>query len=270
MNTRIPVAVGLAAVIAAVFTIPTVAFAADVNVDITPGSSNKSTDAYAPNPVEVNVGDTVIWTNKDSQPHTVTSGSNSVPDGKFDSSPSFNPLIVQNGQFKHTFEEAGEFPYYCGLHPVMVGTVIVSGGGDGGPQESTATLTLEGNSYEVTAVSETAMVTGGEIEPVDKVVTLTFDAAGAVEVTLPKTMIDGISAVRAGDQNVEFEPADAGNSTKLTFTIPEGQTEVEVVGSFVVPEFPVIAALVLGITVAAIVGVTRFAKTSTSGLFGRV
>jgi predicted secreted protein with PEFG-CTERM motif len=40
-------------------------------------------------------------------------------------------------------------------------------------------------------------------------------------------------------------------------------------GSFVVPEFPVVAALILGITVAGIVAYTRFAKGSTAGFFGR-
>jgi manganese oxidase len=74
----------------------------------------------------VSVGDTVPWTNMDTQPHTVTSGSNGTPDGRFDSSPNFNPLLVPAQTFSHTFTEAGEYPYYCALHPNMVGTVSVS------------------------------------------------------------------------------------------------------------------------------------------------
>jgi plastocyanin len=95
-------------------------------VSITPGSASKTTDAFDPNPVEVSVGDTVTWTNDDSQPHTVTSGSKGQPDGKFDSSPNFNPLVAPQQSFNHTFEEAGEYPYYCALHPNAVGTVNVS------------------------------------------------------------------------------------------------------------------------------------------------
>ncbi len=97
-----------------------------IEVSITPGSSSKTTDAYDPNPVEASVGDTVRWTNDDTTPHTVTSGTNAQPDGKFDSSPNLNPLMVPQQTFEHTFEEAGEFPYYCAVHPNMVGTVIVS------------------------------------------------------------------------------------------------------------------------------------------------
>src|SRR2546426_9278067 len=89
MNSKIAVAVGLAAVLAAMLTsisTPTPAFAATVAVDITPASQSKTTNAFSPNPVNANVGDTVTWTNKDTMPHTITSGTNATPDGKFDSS----------------------------------------------------------------------------------------------------------------------------------------------------------------------------------------
>jgi hypothetical protein len=56
----------------------------------------------------------------------------------------------------------------------------------------------------------------------------------------------------------------------VSVVVPEGETEVDIMGSFVVPEFPVIAALVLGITIAAIAGYTRFSKGSLPGFSGRV
>jgi plastocyanin len=62
----------------------------------------------------------------DSQPHTVTSGSNGQPDNKFNSSPNFNPLLNPGQTFSFTFTEEGNYPYFCTLHPNMVGTVIVS------------------------------------------------------------------------------------------------------------------------------------------------
>ncbi len=96
------------------------------SVSIVPGSSSLTDTAFQPNPVQVSVGATVTWTNDDSQPHTVTSGQNAQPDGKFDSSPNFNPLIAPGQTYSHTFTEAGQYPYYCALHPNMVGTVSVS------------------------------------------------------------------------------------------------------------------------------------------------
>ena len=91
------------------------------SVSIVPGSSSLTTDAYQPNPIQVSVGTTVTWTNNDAQPHTATSGENATPDGRFDSS-----ILAPAATFDFTFTEAGEYPYYCLLHPNMVGTVSVS------------------------------------------------------------------------------------------------------------------------------------------------
>ena len=90
-------------------------------VSIVSGSSSLTTDAYSPNPVQVSTGATVTWTNDDSQPHTATSGENTTPDGTFDSG-----VMAPAATFEHTFTEAGEYPYFCILHPNMVGTVSVS------------------------------------------------------------------------------------------------------------------------------------------------
>ena len=95
---------------------------ATTSVSIVPGSSTLTTDAYQPNPVQVSVGSTVTWTNNDAQPHTATSGENATPDGRFDSS-----ILAPAATFDFTFTEAGEYPYFCLLHPNMVGTVSVSG-----------------------------------------------------------------------------------------------------------------------------------------------
>jgi plastocyanin len=73
-------------------------------------------NSYSPNPIEVDVGQTITWVNDDFVIHTATSA-----DGIFDSN------IMQRGQtFSYTFDTLGEYPYYCDLHPNMVGTVRVT------------------------------------------------------------------------------------------------------------------------------------------------
>ena len=91
------------------------------SVSIVPGSSSLTTDSYQPNPVQVSTGATVTWTNDDAQPHTATSGENATPNGTFDSG-----IMAPAATFEHTFTAAGEYPYFCILHPNMVGTVSVS------------------------------------------------------------------------------------------------------------------------------------------------
>lgn len=99
-----------------------------VQATIVPGASTLTDTAYSPNPIEVTVGQTVVWTNDDSAFHTVTSGSAGAPDvGKeFDSGLAGPTALTTKGKtFEHTFSTAGEFPYFCTLHPAMVGTVVV-------------------------------------------------------------------------------------------------------------------------------------------------
>ena len=94
---------------------------ATTSVSMGPGASTRTTDAFSPNPIQVSVGSTVTWTNNDSVIHTVNSGTSPTQSGLF-SSPIMNPQDT----FEYTFTEAGEVPYFCMLHPNMVGTVSVS------------------------------------------------------------------------------------------------------------------------------------------------
>ena len=99
---------------------------ADVTVTNAIGSSTpgcEDTNAcFIPNPVTIDIGDTVTWENVDNAAHTVTSGSPADgPDGVFDSS-----LIMAGGAtFSHTFDAVGTYDYFCMVHPWMAGSVIV-------------------------------------------------------------------------------------------------------------------------------------------------
>lgn len=211
---------------------------------------------FEPDPIQVNVGDTVTWTNVDSQPHTVTSGSNGTPDSKFDSSPNFQPLMVSQATFSHTFTEAGNYPYYCALHPNMVGTVIVNSKPPDGQTPFSVTTTVDGNSYEITGRSSTskaieATAVAGES------VTVIFDEAGEVELTLPKALIEDIGEddVIAGQTSLDFTQTEGPDSTTIIFTVPEDDLTV-----VIVPEFPIVPVLL----VAAIGGLIAYMRLAHS------
>ena len=69
---------------------------------------------FSPAEVKVKVGDTVTWTNHDDIPHTVVSA------GKFRSK-----AMDTDNTFSFTFTAAGEYKYFCSLHPHMTGTIKV-------------------------------------------------------------------------------------------------------------------------------------------------
>ncbi len=76
---------------------------------------------FDPTTLEVPVGTTVTWTNKDNIAHTVTSGTPSAKDGKFDGA-----LDPTSGTFAFTLSTAGTFKYFCQNHPTtMLATIVV-------------------------------------------------------------------------------------------------------------------------------------------------
>jgi plastocyanin len=68
---------------------------------------------FSPSTIEIKKGDTVEWKNDDITPHTATSAT-------FDSA-----SIAPETSWRHTFAEAGSFPYICTFHPDMKAAVIV-------------------------------------------------------------------------------------------------------------------------------------------------
>jgi plastocyanin len=71
---------------------------------------------FNPTPLEIKVGTTVTWQNEDSTAHTVV-----ADDGSFSSNP-----LNKGDSFSFTFEKAGSFPYHCGIHTNMKGTITVT------------------------------------------------------------------------------------------------------------------------------------------------
>lgn len=69
---------------------------------------------FEPAQLTVKAGQTVIWTNRDDIPHTV------VCAGKFRSK-----TMDTDGTFTFTFTSAGEYKYFCSLHPHMTGVIKV-------------------------------------------------------------------------------------------------------------------------------------------------
>jgi len=77
---------------------------------------------YSPFEKHVEAGSTITWNNQDDVPHTITSGIPlEGPDVVFDSS-----LVQAGNTFSQTFDDPGIFPYFCMVHPWMIGKVVVS------------------------------------------------------------------------------------------------------------------------------------------------
>jgi plastocyanin len=92
-------------------------------ISIVPDAAYLGNKAFSPNPVIIKTGDTITWIDNDVETHTVTSGFsfNDHNKGKL-----FDSDILNYAQvFSHTFNNPGEFNYFCQFHPTMTGKVIV-------------------------------------------------------------------------------------------------------------------------------------------------
>jgi len=81
---------------------------------------------FLPDTLIIRPDATVVWTNWDGFRHTVTSGS---PD---DIKIPLNSRLIENGKtYEFTFNQSGgytgKFAYFCQVHPLMRGEIIVQG-----------------------------------------------------------------------------------------------------------------------------------------------
>jgi plastocyanin len=72
--------------------------------------------AFTPKTLTVPAGSKVVWTNMDEEPHIVTSAGGSFPNSSG---------LDTNDSYSFTFVKPGTYTYYCSIHPMMVGTIVV-------------------------------------------------------------------------------------------------------------------------------------------------
>ena len=129
MPTRPRARTGLGLVFLALFALaaPT-ALAADAAVSI-------RDFAFSPRTVEIRVGESVTWTNRDSVAHTATANNDAFDSG----------LLDEGESYTVTFIRAGTYRYVCTPHPNMTGTVVVSGTTGHGRPPNTDTAAVTGS-----------------------------------------------------------------------------------------------------------------------------
>ncbi len=72
---------------------------------------------FSPQTLSVSTGTTVVWVNHDDTPHRFVAVENQFK----------SPVLDTDETFRWTFTEAGNFAYFCSMHPHMTGMVTVSG-----------------------------------------------------------------------------------------------------------------------------------------------
>ena len=151
---------------------------------------------------------------------------------------------------------------------------------EGGQTWRTVTVEIAGREHPIRYQINNGTLTNMTADPETATLTATINstAPGALVVGLPRSIIQSLSEVGAptGGNDTDFEAfvdTEGGifdetmtNRTVRVLTIPfdQGAEEIEIVGTWVVPEFGAIAAIILAIAIVGIiVATTRYSKFSS-------
>ncbi|MGZ4880564.1 MAG: cupredoxin domain-containing protein [Halobacteriota archaeon] len=71
--------------------------------------------SFQPASITIQTGTSVTWRNGDSVSHQIVSNTNAFS----------SPVVNAGGSYAHVSDQAGPYPYHCGIHPSMTGTITV-------------------------------------------------------------------------------------------------------------------------------------------------
>ena len=121
-------------------------------------------------------------------------------------------------------------------------------------------------SYTITGGSVLSVTPDDEANSLIIAIRTTSD--GQLTITLPRDLIDAKINGQDDDffvlidgEEVEFEETTTAGDRTLTIAFPNGAEEIEIIGTFVVPEFGTIAALILAIAIISIIVVSTKTKS---------
>ncbi len=101
------------------------------------------------------------------------------------------------------------------------------------------------------------------------VITISTTSDGELTITLPRSVIDSKDGDTDSDffviidgEEREFEESITSNDRTLTIPFFDGDEQIEIIGTFVIPEFGTIAVLILTIAIISIIAVSSKTKLS--------
>ena len=125
------------------------------------------------------------------------------------------------------------------------------------------------NSLLIEGVNVNYTIDGGkiisivpDIDETSLIIEIRTTSDGELVITLPKDVIDGIFFVLVDGEEINYGEELNDNSSTLTIPFHDGSEQIEIIGTFVIPEFGTIVVLVLAISIIAIIAVTSKSRLS--------
>jgi predicted secreted protein with PEFG-CTERM motif len=229
-------------------------------------------DCFIPATVTIGVGGMVTFSNNDTAAHTSTAGTpEDGPSGAWDSS-----LVMMNSAYTTGALDAGEYPYFCMVHPWMAGLVIVE---EESHDEAEAEPVMETPAQTLTAADITINVAdgakAGEQVAIDVTISGEHVNYDIVATHNGETILDesgNHEHAGEGSHTTSALSADASDDNPIDVTVTfqgfgiPGEEFTGPIGltnsAQAVPEFGAIAAVILAVAIVSIIAVSAKSRLS--------
>jgi len=229
-----------------------------------------TSSGFVPKTLIIRIGATVVWTNTDDGRHTVTSGS----PGEV-TAPLKSELLEKDGTYEFNFSHGGlyegSYKYFDQVTSIMRGEIIVEAVPEEDEEEPQPdTIAVEFTNPE-SGIKKFSLSNGSvesvEIDPAFQSLIITVQTEltnGKLEITLDRALIDAKSdgndeefiVFVDGDEGFYEETASTPKERTLEIVVPNGTTEIEIVGTQAIPEFPM-AMLIIATVFTSMIAVFR-------------
>jgi predicted secreted protein with PEFG-CTERM motif len=186
--------------------------------------------------------------------------------------------VAEDGTFETTLNTAGAMWKYDGTYTIKVNygsaeksnsaKVELTGGVAYTPTYSTPTADKQCSVNEITASGQCVpfsisggIVTSATLNTNDNSIIININANddGILTVTPSKTVQDGIFMILVDGE--EWDDVEIV-ANKVTIMFPAGAEQIEIIGTFVVPEFGTIAAMILAVAIVSIIAISAKSRLS--------
>jgi len=108
-----------------------------------------------------------------------------------------------------------------------------------------------------------------DVEANSLIISIDATSNGSLTLTIPRSVLD--ATINGGDddffilidgEEVDFDETITSTDRTLTIAFPAGAEEIEIIGTFVVPEFGTIAAMILSIAIISIIAISAKSRLS--------
>ena len=121
--------------------------------------------------------------------------------------------------------------------------------------------------YEISGGDITSIT--ADVESVSLIISINAKEDGSVTLVIPRTIFDSVENGRDAEvfvfvdnNDVNFKELTTSTDRTITISFPAGAETIEIVGTFVIPEFGVIAAMILGVAIISVIAVSAKSRLS--------